>query len=158
MHRRATMHVIAMVLMLGCLLQAVAKASGPPLPTTVVTLNRGNLAGKRTVRELCTIRGGSSSSSDISSLDWRFFAAGGICAAFSHGITTPIGEAVCITTNSTMQCNARMIVILIRVTVMYRRDQDEDAAVPRVVYPGRVASSQGHRGRTWNRVPAGWAR
>jgi len=86
------MHVIALVLMLGCLLQAVAKATGPLQPTTATTLTRGNLTGKRTVaRELCAIRGGSSScSSDISSLDWRFFAAGGICAAFSHGITTPI--------------------------------------------------------------------
>lgn len=28
----------------------------------------------------------------IESLDWRFFVAGSICAAFSHGITTPIGK------------------------------------------------------------------
>lgn len=95
------MHVIALVLMLGCFLQAVAKATGPLQPTTATTLTRGNLTGKRTVaRELCAIRGGSSS--DISSLDWRFFAAGGICAAFSHGITTPIGEAIA--SSSAMQC------------------------------------------------------
>ena len=151
------MHVIALVLMLGCLLQAVAKATGPLQPTTATTLTRGNLTGKRTVaRELCAIRGGSSSgSSDISSLDWRFFAAGGICAAFSHGITTPIGEAVL---QAAAQCNARMRITLIRVTVMHRCDQDEDAAVPRVVYPGGVASSQGHRGLAWDRVPVGRAR
>eukprot|EP01036_Dinobryon_divergens_P061155 gene61155-81527_t len=34
------------------------------------------------------IRGGSS---DVASaIDWRYFLAGGICAACSHGITTPI--------------------------------------------------------------------
>ena len=36
---------------------------------------------------LIKIRGGSSESSSV---DWRFFVAGGICAACSHGITTPI--------------------------------------------------------------------
>ena len=25
-------------------------------------------------------------------LDWRYFVAGGVCAACSHGITTPIGN------------------------------------------------------------------
>ncbi|RYH20687.1 hypothetical protein EON65_22730 [archaeon] len=34
------------------------------------------------------IRGGGGSLTD---LDWRYFLAGGICAAWSHGITTPIG-------------------------------------------------------------------
>eukprot|EP01038_Epipyxis_sp_PR26KG_P014288 gene14288-19168_t len=33
------------------------------------------------------IRGGSDG---LSSMDWRYFLAGGICAATSHGITTPI--------------------------------------------------------------------
>ena len=34
------------------------------------------------------IRGGSDS------LDWRYFLAGGLCAATSHGITTPIGQSI----------------------------------------------------------------
>ena len=34
------------------------------------------------------MKGGSSE--EKTSIDWRFFAAGGICAACSHGITTPI--------------------------------------------------------------------
>jgi solute carrier family 25 (mitochondrial phosphate transporter), member 3 len=33
------------------------------------------------------IRGGATDAIDI---DWRFFLAGGLCAAASHGITTPI--------------------------------------------------------------------
>jgi solute carrier family 25 (mitochondrial phosphate transporter), member 3 len=36
---------------------------------------------------LLEIRGGASDALDI---DWRFFLAGGLCAAASHGITTPI--------------------------------------------------------------------
>jgi solute carrier family 25 phosphate transporter 3 len=39
---------------------------------------------------LLGLRGGSSEDGKIGSLDWRYFAAGGICAATSHGITTPI--------------------------------------------------------------------
>lgn len=35
------------------------------------------------------IRGGSGDNS-VSSLDWRYFLAGGLCAATSHGITTPL--------------------------------------------------------------------
>lgn len=36
--------------------------------------------------KILKIRGGSGSSE----IDWRFFLAGGLCAATSHGITTPI--------------------------------------------------------------------
>jgi len=39
---------------------------------------------------LLALRGGSSEDGKASSMDWRYFAAGGICAATSHGITTPI--------------------------------------------------------------------
>jgi hypothetical protein len=45
-----------------------------------------------TARKVVLLRGGGSAVDEISSLDWRYFAAGGICAAFSHGITTPIGR------------------------------------------------------------------
>lgn len=44
----------------------------------------------RTQTNVLNIRGGSDS--EISSIDWRYFLAGGICAACSHGITTPIGK------------------------------------------------------------------
>lgn len=37
--------------------------------------------------KVLNIRGGSD---DNSAIDWRFFVAGGVCAACSHGITTPI--------------------------------------------------------------------
>jgi Mitochondrial carrier protein len=38
-------------------------------------------------KKLLEIRGGAS---DVIEIDWRFFLAGGLCAAASHGITTPI--------------------------------------------------------------------
>ena len=38
--------------------------------------------------KILAIQGGSSD--DALSVDWRYFAAGGICAAVSHGITTPL--------------------------------------------------------------------
>ena len=43
-----------------------------------------------TQKKLVLIRGGSSDEG-LKSIDWRYFLAGGICAACSHGITTPIG-------------------------------------------------------------------
>ena len=40
--------------------------------------------------KLMLVRGGSvGHDGDV---DWRFFLAGGICAACSHGITTPLGK------------------------------------------------------------------
>lgn len=46
------------------------------------------------LQKLLASRGGNNNNFDelLSNLDWRFFLAGGICAAFSHGITTPIGS------------------------------------------------------------------
>lgn len=41
------------------------------------------------LKNALNIRGGSGGLAD---LDWRYFLAGGICAAWSHGITTPIGK------------------------------------------------------------------
>ena len=46
--------------------------------------------GKKPTGKVLSVRGGGLD--ELASLDWRYFAAGGICAAFSHGITTPIGE------------------------------------------------------------------
>ena len=40
-----------------------------------------------TQNSVLKVRGGSS---ELGNVDWRFFVAGGICAACSHGITTPI--------------------------------------------------------------------
>lgn len=45
---------------------------------------------KTDATDLLAIRGGSLSSTATSQIDWRFFLAGGVCAACSHGITTPI--------------------------------------------------------------------
>lgn len=42
--------------------------------------------------QVLKFRGGSASTDWASIMDWRFFLAGGACAAFSHGITTPIGQ------------------------------------------------------------------
>jgi hypothetical protein len=38
------------------------------------------------IMQIMQLRGGSSD------MDWRYFVAGGVCAACSHGITTPIGR------------------------------------------------------------------
>lgn len=43
-----------------------------------------------TLEKLMLMRGGSVGSHD-GDVDWRYFLAGGICAACSHGITTPLG-------------------------------------------------------------------
>jgi hypothetical protein len=47
------------------------------------------LSGDITPTQLELLRGGSTNNDG--SIDWRYFLAGGICASFSHGITTPIG-------------------------------------------------------------------
>jgi hypothetical protein len=39
-------------------------------------------------QKLTSIRGGASE--ELANIDWRYFLAGGLCAATSHGITTPI--------------------------------------------------------------------
>lgn len=76
------MNSILLCLVLSILL-AVSHASNKP---SFVTHRRTK---KSTNKKLISIRGGSSE--DLSSIDWRYFLAGGICAATSHGITTPIG-------------------------------------------------------------------
>jgi len=48
--------------------------------------------GKKSTSKVLSVRGGGLE--ELASLDWRYFAAGGICAAFSHGITTPIGTHI----------------------------------------------------------------
>ena len=42
------------------------------------------------IAKIKNIRGGNGDNS-LSTLDWRYFLAGGLCAATSHGLTTPIG-------------------------------------------------------------------
>ena len=66
----------------------LAKASTSPSLVPHVKSCSGKI-NKSTTKKLISIRGGSSE--DLSSIDWRYFLAGGICAACSHGITTPIG-------------------------------------------------------------------
>ena len=44
------------------------------------------LSSKSKAADCLKLRGGASDN-----IDWRYFLAGGICAATSHGITTPIG-------------------------------------------------------------------
>lgn len=41
-------------------------------------------------KDLVKLRGGAGGGESV---DWRYFLAGGICAATSHGITTPIGKS-----------------------------------------------------------------
>lgn len=45
-----------------------------------------------TKEKLLLLRGGSSDD-----FDWRYFVAGGVCAACSHGITTPLGKRLTFT-------------------------------------------------------------
>ena len=44
---------------------------------------------RNNAKKLLELRGGSAVE-ELSKLDWRFFVAGGLCAATSHGITTPL--------------------------------------------------------------------
>lgn len=68
------MKIAVSCLLLGTILSVQAKIAPVATPTTSKVLS---------------IRGGGSHD-ELSPLDWRFFAAGGICAACSHGMTTPI--------------------------------------------------------------------
>jgi solute carrier family 25 phosphate transporter 3 len=45
--------------------------------------------GSQSARSL-ELKGGSTVSTALETLDYRYFLAGGLCAAFSHGVTTPI--------------------------------------------------------------------
>ena len=72
------------------LLVASATADRIRTPTTLYTQSKRTHDGKRKVLDnALKIRGGAGSDV-VGQLDWRFFLAGGICAATSHGITTPI--------------------------------------------------------------------
>ena len=57
----------------------------------VVALVGGKATAKvNSLHQSLQIRGGGGGLAEGESIDWRFFLAGGICAATSHGITTPI--------------------------------------------------------------------
>lgn len=66
-----------------CLLSWSAAASSMNKITS--TSGKG---GNKSKSKIMLIRGGGGHESN--GVDWRFFLAGGICAGFSHGITTPI--------------------------------------------------------------------
>ncbi len=61
----------------------IAFLTATRLQDSFLRLSNGNRDKKH--YKLLNLRGGSEQ------IDWRFFVAGGLCAAFSHGITTPIG-------------------------------------------------------------------
>lgn len=69
-------------------LACFAHASNTPSLVSSSQTRSGRIS-KSSSKKLISIRGGSSE--ELSSIDWRYFLAGGICAACSHGITTPIG-------------------------------------------------------------------
>lgn len=60
------------------------------LPSKFSLPKKSSSEPKSSLEKTLAIRGGGGG--DIGSLDWRYFLAGGICAAASHGYTTPIGE------------------------------------------------------------------
>ena len=70
------------ILLLACLHLLLLTSCDAKLSTKNNPKNRCN------ADNLKLIRGGSDS------LDWRYFLAGGLCAATSHGITTPIGQSI----------------------------------------------------------------
>jgi hypothetical protein len=51
--------------------------------------SRCNKSDKGVINKALKIRGGGLE--ELANIDWRYFVAGGVCAATSHGITTPIG-------------------------------------------------------------------
>jgi len=79
------MKSIVLCLVISLIVCLTKASTGPSL----VAQKNGRI-NKSTTKKLISIRGGSSD--DLSSIDWRYFLAGGICAATSHGITTPIGK------------------------------------------------------------------
>ncbi len=57
--------------------------------------------------KLFLLRAGSSGD-----FDWRYFVAGGVCAACSHGITTPLGKFYC------FNCTVSIMTILLSLAQM----------------------------------------
>jgi hypothetical protein len=94
-----TFPLLCVLFLISCLHQVEGKFSpsfSSSLPKPFLTKRVSpNTANVFTVKEenehpvpssaVISIRGGES-------LDWRYFVAGGVCAAFSHGVTTPLGK------------------------------------------------------------------
>jgi hypothetical protein len=78
------MEKLSLLFLLSTLLLACCHADVHPVRRNSI-LNK-KTEDKETHRKLLALRGGSSGD-----LNWRYFVAGGICAACSHGIATPIG-------------------------------------------------------------------
>ena len=81
-----------MQLFIGIFLVAAAfSTASNSLPYITSSKNNKLCAKNNKLTKLTQIKGGSSDSGiDLKNIDWRYFVAGGICAAASHGITTPI--------------------------------------------------------------------
>eukprot|EP00596_Hydrurales_sp_CCMP1899_P007472 CAMPEP_0119041892 /NCGR_PEP_ID=MMETSP1177-20130426/14163_1 /TAXON_ID=2985 /ORGANISM="Ochromonas sp, Strain CCMP1899" /LENGTH=181 /DNA_ID=CAMNT_0007008293 /DNA_START=72 /DNA_END=614 /DNA_ORIENTATION=+ len=69
----------------SCLLLISSVQANRLTPSPYSSSNRKEKSNSKSA--LLNLRGGSD---ELSSFDWRFFVAGGICAACSHGATTPI--------------------------------------------------------------------
>ena len=76
--------LIKMQLFIGIFLVAAAFSTASN-SLSYVASSKSN----KKLTKLTQIKGGSSDI-DLKNIDWRYFVAGGICAAASHGITTPI--------------------------------------------------------------------
>mmetsp|Transcript_1525 Transcript_1525/g.2523 ORF Transcript_1525/g.2523 Transcript_1525/m.2523 type:complete len:339 (+) Transcript_1525:131-1147(+) len=72
--------LFAILLIFSCVNAVVVAKIVPPSNSN---------ANQATISKLASIRGGGALG-DVANIDWRYFAAGGICAGCSHGITTPI--------------------------------------------------------------------
>lgn len=68
------------------LIVAVYASTSYSSKLSTVKSSRTATKKSKSVNKLLRIRGGD----DSKGIDWRYFAAGSICAACSHGITTPI--------------------------------------------------------------------
>mmetsp|Transcript_28511 Transcript_28511/g.63208 ORF Transcript_28511/g.63208 Transcript_28511/m.63208 type:complete len:90 (+) Transcript_28511:64-333(+) len=89
------MNTICLLLAVLCCLAVTSARITPARLTTPKTSksskttksSKTSKSSKSSASKALDLRGGSIE--DL--LDWRYFAAGAICAGFSHGVTTPIG-------------------------------------------------------------------
>lgn len=87
---------LILVVLILCPIAKAAVSSVSTLPNPHSLFRKYQLSSNQSVstptslEKVLYLRGGAVGG-DITPLDWRYFLAGGICAAASHGYTTPIG-------------------------------------------------------------------
>eukprot|EP00981_Chlorochromonas_danica_P004200 scaffold847_cov172-Ochromonas_danica.AAC.14 len=80
--------VLALFFIMLALARAEAHAFTTVLPSSPLVKQEHKGTRALPSNHLLLLRGGAND------LDWRYFLAGSVCAASSHGLTTPIGEVL----------------------------------------------------------------